>query len=133
MMPWQRTRWPLALALAAAGLGLIGGLAWALRPRAEAETAALARRSLREATHQLDLFLQTYPTAPGEARGALQRARSAFDRAAGHLSITRPAEVQQGRADFEQLQALTAAEAPPEAVLPLARRLRERIQALQGE
>jgi hypothetical protein len=74
MMPWQRTRWPLALALAAAGLGLIGGLAWALRPRAEAETAALARRSLREATHQLDLFLQTYPTAPGEARGALQRA-----------------------------------------------------------
>ncbi|MBO9361558.1 MAG: hypothetical protein J7452_05075 [Thermoflexus sp.] len=132
-MPWRRTRWPLALAVAAAGLGLIGGLVWALRPREEAETVALARRSLRETMRQLDMFMEIYPTAPGAAQGALQRARSAFDRASRHLSFTRPVEVQQVRTDFELLRELTADNGPPETVLPLARRLRERIQALQGE
>ncbi len=132
-MPWLRARWPLVLAGLAAGFGLLGGLVWGLRPRTEAETAVLARRELQEAIRQLDRFLETYPTAPGEARGALQRAQSAFDKAAGHLALTRRAEVQRGTADFRRLQALTAASAPPETILPLARQLRERMRSLLEE
>lgn len=132
-MSWFHARWPLVLAGLAIGLGLLGGLVWALRPRAEAETAILAREELQEAIRQLDRFLETYPAAPGEARGALQRAQSAFDKAAGHLALTRRAEVQQGTADFRRLQALTAASAPPETILPLARQLREHLQALLEE
>ena len=114
----------------AIAIGLLGGLAWATRPRAESETARLARQELQEARRQLDLFLQTYPVAPEEARGALQRARSAFEQAAGHLALSRPAEVRQWQADFQRLQERTAARAAPEEVLPLARRLREDLQRL---
>ncbi len=131
MIPWIRARWALALWSIPIGIGLIGGLAWALRPRAEAETAPLARRELQEAIRQLDLFLQTYPTAPEEARGALQRARSAFEQAAGHLALRRADEVRRRRADFQQLQELIAAGAPAEVVLPLARQLREALNPLK--
>ncbi|WP_376789469.1 hypothetical protein [Thermoflexus sp.] len=132
-MSWLRAQWPLVLAGLAAGFGLLGGLVWGLRPRTEAETAVLARRELQEAIRQLDRFLETYPAAPGEARGALQRAQSAFEKAAGHLALARPMDVQQGAADFRQLQALTAASAPPETILPIARQLRERLQSLVEE
>lgn len=132
-MSGLRARWPLALAGLVAGFGLLGGLVWGLRPRTEAETAVLARRELQEAIRQLDRFLETYPTAPGEARGALQRAQSAFEKAAGHLALAHPMEVQQGVADFRQLQALTAASAPPETIFPLARQLRERMRSMMEE
>jgi len=130
MILWFRTRWVLILLGIVTAMGLLGGLVWATRPRMETETAQLARRELREAIRQLDLFLQTYPTAPEEARGALQRARSAFERAAGHLALTRPAEVRQWQTDFQQLQDQTAAHVAPEAVLPLARQLRAALQRL---
>ncbi|MCS6963987.1 MAG: hypothetical protein NZM16_08065 [Thermoflexus sp.] len=132
MILWLRAHWvPVLLGMATA-VGLLGGLAWAIRPRTETETAQLARRELQEAIRQLDLFLQTYPTTPDEARGALQRARSAFDQAAGHLALTRPVEVRQSQADFQRLQDRTASRAAPEEVLPLARRLREALQRLMG-
>lgn len=107
------------------GIGLVGGLAWAMRPRAEAETAALARRELREAIHQLDLFLQAYASAPEAARGALQRARAAFEKAAGHLALTDPAEAGRLREKFQRLQELADAASPPGEVLPSAQELRD--------
>lgn len=125
-----RTRWVLILLSIAIATGLLGGLVWATRPRTETETASLARRELQEAIHQLDLFMQAYPIAPDEARGALQRARSAFEKAAGHLALTRPAEVRQWQADFQRLQDQTAAHIAPEAVLPLAQQLRAALQRL---
>ncbi len=131
MIPWIRARWALVLWSIPISIGLIGGLAWALRPRAEAETVPLARRELQEAIRQLDLFLQTYPTAPAEARGALQRARSTFEQAAGHLALRRAEEVRQRRADFQRLQELAAAGAPAEVVLPLARQLQEALNPLK--
>ncbi len=131
MTPRIRARWALVLWSIPIGIGLIGGLAWALRPRAEAETAPLARRELQEAIRQLDLFLQTYPTTPGEAGGALERARSAFEQAAGHLVLRRADEVRQRRADFQRLQELAAVGAPAEVVLPLARQLREALNRLK--
>ncbi|MCS7251013.1 MAG: hypothetical protein RMK32_00075 [Anaerolineae bacterium] len=128
MILWLRAHWVPILLGTATIVGLLGGLAWAIRPRTEAETARLARRELQEAVRQLDLFLQTYPTAPDEAQGALQRARSAFDQAAGHLALTRPVEVRQLQADFQRLQDRTAGRAAPEEVLLLARRLQEALQ-----
>lgn len=127
--PWRLWSF-IALAL---GLGLVGGAVWALRPRSEPETAVLARRELREAVRQMDLFLALYPQAPEAARGALQRAASAFDQAAGHLALNRPAEVSRWRADFQRLQDLAAAGAPPETVLPQARSLREALRRLAQE
>ncbi len=132
MILWLRAHWvPVLLGIATA-FGLLGGLAWATRPRTETETAQLARRELREAIRQLDLFIQAYPIAPDEARGALQRARSAFEKAAGHLALTRPIDVRQWQADFQRLQDQTAARATPEEILPLARQLRETLQRLMG-
>ncbi len=130
MIRWLRAhRVPILLGLATM-VGLLGGLAWATRPRTETETAQLARRELREALRQLDRFIQVYPTAPDAAQGALQRARSAFENAAGHLALTRPVEVRQWQADFLWLQDQAAARAAPEEVLPLARKLREALQRL---
>ncbi|HXF68281.1 MAG TPA: hypothetical protein VNK89_00610 [Thermoflexus sp.] len=124
------TRWlRIGIALPVV-IGLIGGLTWALRPRTEPETAQLARRELQEAIRQLDLFLQTYPATPDEAQGALERARSAFEKAAGHLALSQASGVRQRQADFHQLQDLTAARAAPEVVLPLARQLREALQRM---
>jgi hypothetical protein len=88
-----------------------------------------ARAKALDAAQGLDILTIEYPQASEGAelsgvRGALARAKSAFDAAKDDLIKVNSAEVEQIAADFSLLETKVNAKAPADEVLALANKLR---------